>query len=99
MKWDFHPEALEEYREAALYYAERDPTLALKFLDTVEDAIRRIIESPERYRILDEDVRRCLTHVFPYAVLFTIEPESILIVAVMHCSREPGYWKRRVPPS
>ena len=99
MKWDFHPEDLEEYREAALYYAERDPLLALKFLDTVEDAIRRIIESPERYRILDEDVRRCLTHVFPYAVLFTIEPESILIVAVMHCSREPGYWKRRVPPS
>ena len=99
MKWDFHPEALEEYREAALYYAERDPALALKFLDAVEDAIRRILESPERYRILDEDVRRCLTHVFPYAVLFTIEPESILIVAVMHCSREPGYWKRRVPPS
>ncbi len=99
MKWDFHPEALEEYREAALYYAERDPALALKFLDTVEDAIRRILESPERYRILDEDVRRCLTHVFPYAVLFTIEPESILIVAVMHCSREPGYWKRRIPPA
>jgi plasmid stabilization system protein ParE len=99
MKWDFHPEALEEYREAALYYAERDPALALKFLDAVEDAIRRILESPERYRILDEDVRRCLTHVFPYAVLFTKEPESILIVAVMHCSREPGYWKRRVPPS
>lgn len=56
MKWDFHPEALEEYREAALYYAERDPALALKFLDAVEDAIRRILESPERYRILDEDV-------------------------------------------
>lgn len=99
MKWDFHPEALEEYREAALSYAERDPALALKFLDTVEDATRRILESPKRYRILDEDVRRCLTHVFPYAVLFTIESESILIVAVMHCSREPGYWKRRVPPS
>jgi toxin ParE1/3/4 len=99
MKGDFHPEALEEYREAALYYAERNPALALKFLDAVEDAIRLILESPERYRILDEDVRRCLTHVFPYAVLFTKEPQSILIVAVMHCSREPGYWKRRVPPS
>ncbi len=91
MKWDFHPEALEEYREVVRYYAERDPALALKFLDAVEDAIRRILESPERYKILDEDVRRCLTHVFPYAVLFTKEPGSILIVAVMHCSREPGY--------
>jgi mRNA-degrading endonuclease RelE of RelBE toxin-antitoxin system len=26
----------------------------------------------------------------------TIESDYILIVAVMHCSREPGYWKHRV---
>lgn len=96
MKWDFHPEALEEYREATLYYAERDPALALRFVEAVEEAISRILESPERWRVLDEDVRRCLTRVFPYGVLYTIEPWFILIVAVMHCSREPGYWKRRV---
>ncbi len=96
MRWDFHPEALDEYRETTLYYAERDPVLALRFVEAVEDTIRRILESPERWRVLDEDVRRCLTHVFPYGVLYTIEPDFILIVAVMHCSREPGYWKRRV---
>ena len=96
MRWEFHPEALEEYREATLYYAERDPVLALRFVEAVEDTIRRILESPERWRILDEDVRRCLTHIFPYGVLYIIEPDFILIVAVMHCSREPGYWKRRV---
>jgi len=96
MRWEFHPEALEEYREATLYYTERDPALALRFVEAVEDAIRRILESPERWRVLDEDVRRCLTRVFPYGVLYTIDPEFILIVAVMHCSREPGYWRRRV---
>jgi toxin ParE1/3/4 len=37
-----------------------------------------------------------VTHVFPYAVLYTIEPTFILIVAVMHCAREPGYWKTRI---
>ena len=96
MRWEFHPEALEEYREATLYYVERDPALALRFVEAVEDAIRRIVESPERWRVLDEDVRRCLTRVFPYGVLYTIEPDFILIIAVMHCSREPGYWKRRL---
>ena len=93
MSYRFHPEALEEYQEATLYYAERDPALALRF---VEDAIRRILETPQRWRVLDDDVRRCLTRVFPYGVLYTIEPDFILIVAVMHGSREPGYWKRRV---
>src|SRR5881628_2824519 len=84
-------------KRQALYYAERDPALALRFVEAVEDAIRRILEAPERWRVLEEDVRRCLTRVFPYGVLYIIEPEFILIVAVMHCGREPGYWKRRVP--
>lgn len=96
MRWEFHPQALEEYREATLYYAERDPALATRFVEAVEDAIRRILESPERWRVLDEDVRRCLTHVFPYGILYIIEPEFILVVAVMHCSRKPSYWKGRV---
>jgi toxin ParE1/3/4 len=96
VRWEFHPEALQEYREAALYYAERDPALAMRYVETVEDAIRRLVEAPSAWRILDDDVRRCLTHVFPYGVLYTVETDFILIVAVMHSSREPGYWKRRI---
>jgi toxin ParE1/3/4 len=45
--------------------------------------------------MIDEDIRRCLTQKFPYGILYTIEPDYILILAVMHCSREPGYWKNR----
>lgn len=74
MKWGFHPEALGEYQKASLYYAERDPAVALRFVAAVEDAIGRILQAPERWRVVDEDVRRCLTHVFPYGVLYTIEP-------------------------
>jgi toxin ParE1/3/4 len=83
-------------KKQPLYYADRDPALALRFVDAVEDAIRRILDAPHRWRVLDDDVRRCLTHVFPYGVLYTIEPDFILIVAVMHGSREPGYWKQRL---
>jgi toxin ParE1/3/4 len=96
MTYRFHPEALDEYQEATLYYAERDPLLAVRFVEAVEDAIRRILDAPQRWRIFDDDVRRCLTHIFPYGVLYTVEHDFILIVAVMHGSREPGYWKRRV---
>ena len=96
MTYRFHPEALEEYQEAARYYEERDPALALRFIEAVEDAIQHILETPERWRVLDDDVRRCLTRVFPYGILYTIESEFILIVAVMHGSPQPGYWKERV---
>jgi toxin ParE1/3/4 len=96
MRYEFHPEALEEYRQAALWYAEREPELGLQFIGSVEDAIKRVVDAPSRWRVIEEDVHRCLTHIFPYAILYTIEPDFLLIVAVMHCSREPGYWRFRV---
>jgi toxin ParE1/3/4 len=96
MRYEFHPEALKEYHQAAIWYAEREPALALQFIAAVEDSIQRVVEAPKRWRVIDEDVRRCLTHVFPYAILYTIEADYLLIVAVMHCSREPRYWKERV---
>lgn len=99
MRFEFHEDALEEYREAAKWYDSRGPQLALRFVDEVESAIRRILEAPTCWRTIDEDVRRCLTHIFPYAVLYTIEAEFVLIVAVMYCGREPGYWKERLVKS
>jgi toxin ParE1/3/4 len=99
MRYEFHPEALAEYDEAAHYYAEQQAGLDLRFIGSVERAIEPILEEPTRWRVIDEDVRRCLTRVFPFGVLYTIESDYILIVAVMHCSREPGYWKRRVSPT
>ena len=58
--------------------------------------IARVVVTPDRWRILEEDVRRCLVRVFPYAVLYTIETDYILILAVMHGKREPGYWRHRL---
>jgi toxin ParE1/3/4 len=96
MKYVFHPEALTEYAEAVQYYAGKRVEVAQAFINSVEDAVYRIRESPERYVAIEEDVRRCMTRKFPYGVLYTIEQDHILILAVMYCSREPGYWKNRI---
>lgn len=96
MRFKFHPEALEEYREAARYYAERQTDLDLRFVEAVETAIGRILAGPEQWPHLEDDIRRCLTRVFPYGIIYTVEPAYVLIVAVAHCSREPYYWKGRI---
>ena len=70
--------------------------LDLRFIICVEKAIVVILEAPLRWRPFEEDVRRSLTRVFPYGILYTVESDYLLIVAVAHCSREPGYWKHRV---
>jgi toxin ParE1/3/4 len=56
MKYKFHPDALTEYREAALWYADRERPVAEKFITAVEDAIDRVVEAPTRWRV---NRRRC----------------------------------------
>ena len=99
MTYDFHPEARVEYREAALFFDTRRSGLGAAFTLEVEAAIDRILQAPERWRVIEQDVRRCLTHTFPYGILYTVEQETILIVAVMHLRRRPGYWRSRLSGS
>lgn len=55
-----------------------------------------MLQNPGSWAVIDQDVRRCLTHTFPYGILYTIEREHILVVAVMHLHRQPGYWRNRL---
>jgi len=99
MRFEFHPEALAEYEEAARHYSECREGLELRFIACVESAIQHVLEAPTRWRVFEDDVRRYLVRVFPYAVLYTVEPDFVLVVAVMHCHREPGYWRHRIQGS
>jgi toxin ParE1/3/4 len=92
----FHPEARLEYREVALFYERCRPGLGAAFSIEVEATIDRILEMPERFRIVEQDVRSCRARTFPFAILYTIEPGFILIMAVMHLRRRPGYWHHRL---
>lgn len=77
MTYSFHPSALAEFEQAALYYFEKNLSLASAFYTEVAFAIEGIVENPFLYRVIDEDVRRCLTKRFPYAILYTIEDSYI----------------------
>jgi Plasmid stabilisation system protein. len=96
MRFEFHPDALAEYEDAAHYYAGCQNGLELRFIAAVEHVVQQIVEAPDRWSVFEDDIRRCLTRVFPYAVLYSIETDYVLIIAVMHSHREPGYWHERV---
>ena len=96
MRYIFHPEALQEYEEATVYYSKISRELAVSFIDLVEKGIKKIREHPEAWQVVEEDVRRHLIKRFPFGIYYTIEGDHILIVAVMHMSRQPGYWKKRL---
>ena len=97
MNYHFHPEALNEYAEATQYYAEISHSLAMNFISQVEKGINEILLHPQAWQLIEEDVRRYLLKRFPFGIYYTIEASgSIMIQAVMHLSRKPGYWKTRI---
>lgn len=91
----FHSDAEAEMIAAAAYYETQQPDLGRRFLAAVQDAINRIVLNPRLYPTVELDVQRCLTKTFPFGVLFRERPNEIVIMAVMHLHRDPGYWKNR----
>ncbi len=95
MSFSFHPEAEKELTEAIAYYEQIEPGLGYDFALEVYSAIRRSVDFPEAWSVLDGDVRRSLVKRFPYGILYAQAEDGILILAVMNLHREPGYWKNR----
>ena len=95
MKFDFHPQAEAEFHEAISFYSDRGAGLGEDFALEIYAALRNILSYPKAWPIVEEDVRRCLVNRFPFGVLYSIEPDRIYILAVMHLRRSPDYWKNR----
>jgi toxin ParE1/3/4 len=91
----FHPSAEIEMHEAAKYYELKTKDLGKRFLNEVQDAIRRIQINPRLYHKIYNDVRRCLTYFFPFGIIFREKAFQIEIIAVMHLKRKPNYWNNR----
>ena len=96
MTHTFHPDAALEFEEEVRYYRTRGLVLGDRFAAEVRFAIRRILQTPERWRVVEDEVRVCRVRVFPFSLLYTIEHDFILIIAIMHQKREPGYWHYRL---
>lgn len=95
MTYSFHPEAEEEFVEAVAYYEACDTGLGLDFSREVYASIKNAVVYSKMWPEIETDVRRCLVHRFPYGVLFSIEPNGIFVLAIMHLHRDPEYWKHR----
>jgi plasmid stabilization system protein ParE len=97
MRIRFVPEADEELSEAAAYLSRRFTLAAQRFLADVDDSIRLLLRFPRIGFPLRRDLRRLLLKVFPYKIIYRIEGDDIVVYAVAHVRRRPGYWRNRTP--
>lgn len=78
------------------WYEAEEPGLGFAFLEQLRAAYGRILETPLAYQELRSGIRRALTRQFPYAVYFSIERDTILVLAVLHTARDPAEWQERI---
>jgi len=88
--------AQQELDEAVEYFNTQSQGLGDQFLLEVLSSIERIRQFPEAWHLFTEDSRRCQTRRFPYGIAYQILESEILIVAVTHLHRRPGYWLDRI---
>lgn len=87
--------AEEDIDTAAQWYANERSDLALAFLSAVDDVFERIAQFPQAYPEVEAGTRKALMKRFPFCVYYTIDIDSITIVAVLHLRQSPGSWRSR----
>ena len=87
--------AERELDEAVAYYNAERLGLGAAFLKEIQRCVQSILDNPGAAPVAEGHVRRRLTRRFPYAVLYSIRPVEIRVLAVMHLKRRPMYWLGR----
>ena len=94
------PEAEQELYEAAAWYERREVGLGLRFLQSYENALRRVQNEPDNLPAHDaatqgRDIRQANLKRFPFSIVVELLESSVLILAVAHTRRRPGYGRIR----
>lgn len=89
-------EARDELIAGVEFYDSEYPGLGQDFAVEVRRLCRLIAESPSAGLELRPGVRRRILRRFPYSILYTSDSGAVLVIAVAHQKRRPGYWHRRV---
>ncbi len=86
-----------EIADAATWYEERRPRLGRQFLESIELALAEIAERPAAWPLWQpkSGYRKYVIPRFPFVIFYKSEETGIVVVAVAHAKRRPGYWLPR----
>jgi plasmid stabilization system protein ParE len=90
----FHPAAFEELEAAAAWYEANRQGLGDEFFRAVTDALDLLRPYPEAGKASGETRQLTLSR-FPFRIVYRLGNGGIVIVAIAHTKRRPGYWRER----
>jgi toxin ParE1/3/4 len=100
MNFRLLPLARREQRKAIRYYECERAGLGDRFLAELRHAYDVVCRDPLAVPLYEvagglPNARRQMLKSFPYYVVFVVDDDGVLVLAVAHTARRPGYWRRR----
>jgi plasmid stabilization system protein ParE len=90
VKVRFLAPAQRELDDAVVWYDKQAVGLGIEFLDELDRAVRRIAAFPCSYPEVEPGIRRCRLARFPY-LIYGVDGETVVLLAVAHLHRRPRY--------
>jgi plasmid stabilization system protein ParE len=88
--------AQSELDDTVTWYNRQASGLGREFLDELDRAVRRAVAFPMSYPEIEPGIRRCRLARFPYGLIYGLDGETLVVVAVAHLHRRPRYWIDRI---
>ncbi len=84
-----------EFDDAASWYEAQRAGLGEDLVAEVRGVLDAIAGRPTRYPVAAGDTREAALVRFPYCVYYRVKPGRVVVVAVLHTSRDPAVWQAR----
>jgi toxin ParE2 len=84
-----------ELDEAVEWHAQQAPGLGDAFLVEILKVFRLVEQFPEAWHPLAPGIRRCRMNRFPYSVIYALENDELVVLAIAHQHRKPFFWRDR----
>ncbi len=92
---DFLPAARSDFDDSLGWYAEQSTQAAVRFVNAIDASLSLIAAHPLQFAVVDDLHRSCPVKRFPFRIVYRVASERIIIVAIAHAKRRPGYWRNR----
>jgi plasmid stabilization system protein ParE len=92
---EFLPGAETDLDEVIDWYQQINAPLASDFFIKLDEALLTIRVNPQQFQKVYKTYRKFNLKRFPYKVIYRVEKQSIIVVAIAHHKRKIRYWKGR----
>ncbi|MDI6800644.1 MAG: type II toxin-antitoxin system RelE/ParE family toxin [Thermodesulfovibrionales bacterium] len=90
------PEAEDDLKEAFSWYEDKRTGLGYDFLLQVDAGINFINRNPEIHPTEYKGTRKHFIKRFPYKIIYLVEGNKIIVLALIHGKRSPELIKKRI---